>query len=554
MEFITSLLQEGFIYIAACVLLLGILIFVHELGHFLVARWCGVRVEVFSLGFGKKLFKWVRGDTTYCISLIPLGGYVKMFGEQPGEEISASDRAVSFTHKTVWQRIAIVLAGPLMNFFFAVVVFAALSVMGQDARSPILGDIEAESEAYQLGFRSGDLVLEVGGHAVKTFDEISEKMNEGQGQELSFLLQGATGERREVRARIGSKDNPNPLSLDERIGDIPGFGAMAKASLVGILPKSPLGEMGLKTGDRITKVNDQEVRTFYELRDLIAKSDPQSPLELQVERGLEDPKKIEQLSVALAQRTPRDLRGLGLESTDLYLWKVVDGSPAKLAGLQSGDRLVSINGQALQKWEDVLNRVKTYSGDEGLQVEFVREGQAQTLKIVPQVTSQVSAFGTEDKRYTIGIVPMVMSAMPFLTTVRAEGPIDAVRSGFQMTWDWSVVGVLSIVRLIQAEISPKTIGGILSIGQAAGETMKMGFSKFLMMMGIISVHLFVLNLLPVPVLDGGHLVFYIIEVVKGSPLSLKKIEMAQQVGLVLLMGLMVFALFNDVTRIIFGRL
>lgn len=552
MEALTGFVQEGFIYVVACVILLGILVFVHELGHFMVARWCGVRVEVFSLGFGKKIFSWVRGETTYCVSLIPLGGYVKMFGEQPGENIPAEHKAVSFTHKTVWQRIAIVLAGPLMNLFFAILVFAAVAMIGQDARSPQLGDVDSASEAFRLGFRSGDQVIAINGEAVETFEDIADQMDHAIGGRLKFQLRDSAGTERNIEAPITSKPNMNPLSLRETVGEIEGLSANSKSSLIGVLPQSPLAVMGLKSGDRIASLNGKPVSMFRQIDEALKAVDASRPIEIEAERS-DEGGKSEKLSLTYAG-PERNLTALGLEGTDLYLWKVIDGSPAVTAGLKAGDRLVSINGTKLTKWEDVLNTVRSYNGTEGLSIEYTRAGAPSKVQIFPQVTSQVNAYGSEDRRYTIGIMPLVQIAPPLITTLQTANPFKAIASGVEQTKTWSVVGFLSIVRLIQSKISPKTIGGILSIGQAAGETLKLGLSKFLTMMGIISVHLFVLNLLPVPVLDGGHLVFYLIEVVKGSPLSLRKIEVAQQVGLVLLMCLMVFALFNDVTRIIFGRL
>ncbi|MEI7973198.1 MAG: RIP metalloprotease RseP, partial [Bdellovibrio sp.] len=172
MDSITSLLHSGYTTIVPFIILLGILIFVHEMGHFLVAKWCGVRVEVFSLGFGKKILQYKKGDTNYCISLIPLGGYVKMFGDEVGAQLSASEKKFSFSHKSVGQRIAIVLAGPLMNFFFAILVFALVAFRGEDFRKPVLGDISSSSHAYDLGFRSGDEILRVNTAQIKTWDEV----------------------------------------------------------------------------------------------------------------------------------------------------------------------------------------------------------------------------------------------------------------------------------------------------------------------------------------------------------------------------------------------
>lgn len=547
-----SFLQQGAVYVIACVILLGMLIFIHELGHFLVARWCGVRVEVFSLGFGRKIWKKVSGDTTYCISIVPLGGYVKMFGEQPGESIPDSEKAVSFTHKTVWQRIAIVLAGPLMNLFFAVFVFAVVAMIGQEQRAPVLGDIEAGSKAAQAGFRSGDRIVSVDGQTVATFDDVSALMDEAINQKLTFKVKHMDGTEADVSTEIAARANPNPLSLRETVGDIEGFSTLSRSSMVGVPKDSPLWTVGLRTGDRIVGIGDRKISFFRELEGAFQNAG-EAPLSIEVERdGAMAPEK---LAITLAGSAAKSgFSGLRLESPELYLAKVIDGAPAQKAGLESGDRIVAVAGKPVLKWEDVLNAIKGYGGDGGVAIDFVRDGENRKVTLEPQMTVQVTPYGSEDKRFTIGIVPTVEAAMPELTTVRTLNPAKAVAIGAQQSWEFTVITVLSFVRLFENKISPKTVGGLLSIGQAAGETMKMGFGKFLTMMAIISINLFILNLLPVPVLDGGHLVFYTIEAIKGSPLSLKKIEIAQQVGLFLLMGLMVFAMYNDVTRLIFGRM
>lgn len=546
---ILSFFQNSFVYVFACVLLLGILIFIHELGHFLVARWCGVRVETFSLGFGKKIWTRTKGDTTYAISMIPLGGYVKMFGEQPGEEISESDKKFSFTHKTVRQRIAIVLAGPLMNLFFAIVIFTAITMIGTDMRGPVVGDIEASTKAYQMGLRSGDKIVSVNGQSVQVYDDFADIIDQSIGKPAIVVVERA-GQNTTLTLDVSGKPNPNPLSLSEQIGDVEGVSPASRSSMVGVVHGSPLWASGLRTGDRIVAINGQKIRYFRDLQSQMAAAS--GVISADVERNVPGSENPEKFTVTVP--AAGDLAKLGIENTDLYLSKVLDGSPAQNAGLRNGDRMVSLDGKAVAHWEDVLEKIKGYSGQGGIQFAILREGQPQTVKIEPQVTTQMTAFGSEDKRYTIGISPLVEYALPDTVVYRSLNPITALSKGVQQSWEYSVVTLLSFVRLFQNKISPKTVGGLLSIGQAAGETMKMGLTKFMIMMGIISINLFVLNLLPVPILDGGHLVFYTIEAIKGSPLSINKIAIAQQVGMVLLMGLMVFALFNDVTRLIFGRM
>lgn len=552
---ILNFVNQGLSAIVPFVILLGVLIFIHELGHFLVARWCGVRVEVFSLGFGKKILKYKKGDTTYALSIIPLGGYVKMFGEQPGDSITEEDKKFSFTHKTVWQRIAVVLAGPLMNFFFAIAIFFTVAIIGEDAKTPILGDIAPKTAAYEAGFRSGDRLVSVNNKAINTWEDLQKIMSlkEDRALHLDVVVQHqGSKEDSKIAVEAKSEPNPNVLSSYNYVAVIDGLTPMSAGTTVGVPGNSPLYAMGLRTGDTLTAINGQKVTYWRELEPVLAKLSPKETLTLEVMGTREGDKAEKPLTITMAPLESiktYSLQSLGLESSELYLGKVVEASPAAAAGLRTMDRLTSINGVTLTKWEDVLNNIKSFDGKNPVALTVVREGQKVEMKITPKMTTQMTANGTEEKRYTIGIAPVVNIAMPELMVVKTTNPIDALVRGTQRTWDVSVMTVMSFVRLFEAKISPKNIGGVLSIGQAASETYKMGITQFLQMMAIISVNLFILNLLPVPVLDGGHLVFYIIEVVKGAPLSLRKMEVAQQVGMALLMSLMIFALFNDFTRL-----
>lgn len=263
MNIILHYLNLGFSFVIPFVILLGILIFVHELGHFLVARWCGVRVEVFSLGFGKKILKYKKGDTTYALSMIPLGGYVKMFGEQPGDHIKEDEKTVSFTHKNVWQRIAIVLAGPMMNFLFAIVLFFAVAMIGESARKPVVGDIPQDSLAYRSGFRSGDTLLKINGDiAVRSWEDLQKFLSLKESHDVNFTLdvKRADGNRVEtLNVTAAAKPNPNILSRFDYIAEVDGLSPYAKGTTVGVPVASPLYTLGLRTGDMITSVNGQPV-------------------------------------------------------------------------------------------------------------------------------------------------------------------------------------------------------------------------------------------------------------------------------------------------------
>ena len=550
MDTIFGYLNSGLSAIIPFTVLLGLLIFVHEMGHFLVAKFFGVRVEVFSLGFGKKLFQFKRGDTVYCLSMIPLGGYVKMYGDDINADIPESEKRYSFTHKPVSQRIAVVLAGPLMNFFFAILIFLIVALMGEQVKAPVVGDIAAESVAYQSGFRSGDKILKAGGQEIATWDEFVQILTKGHGQSLTVDIQRANSD--QTAAIVTNPvlvPNPSILSLQESIGEIPGLNTNAKASVVGVRKNSLADKAGLKTGDVIKAVAGVPVKYLRELDNLFVSLQGQ-PIEIEIERyeNLEDPTpETQKITVGKAQFA--SINSIGIESSELFLAKIIPESPAQIAGLKAGDRISKVNDMVPAVWEDVLNTVKSYKGEGVIAIQVEREGKFENFEITPKMTEHMNSQGGEEKRFTVGIIPWAVPASPEITTLKMAGFGAALGRGFDRTIEISVMTVLSFWRLIENKISPKNIGGVISIGQAASETYKMGISQFLQMMAVISINLFILNLLPIPVLDGGHLLFYTIEAIRGTPVSMKKMEIAQQIGLVALMSLMVFSLFNDVTRV-----
>lgn len=544
-------LHSGLSAIIPFVILLGLLIFVHELGHFLVAKFWGVRVETFSLGFGKKIFKYKKGDTTYCLSLIPLGGYVKMFGDELNAQIADADKSASFTHKPVGQRISVVLAGPLMNYFFAILIFFIVALLGEQMKAPVVGDVAAQSPAYEMGFRSGDHVVKAGGQSIQTWDQFVRMMTENHSQTLQVEVQREGSDKVEsIQATPILVVNPNVLSTDEKVGDIEGLAMTSKASLVGVRAESIASKAGLQTGDLIKSVGGRPVKYFRELDNLMVSQQGEA-IALEIERfDSVDTNKSQTLKIEIPASSFASIHSIGIEASELYLAKIVEGSPAQAAGMKAGDKIVSVNQTSPQRWEEILEAVKSYQGENPISFEVERGGAISKIEITPRITSQMTSQGGEEKRFTVGIVPWAFPAAPEMALIKADGIGAALVRGFEKTNEITKMTVVSFVRLIQAKISPKNIGGVISIGQAASETFKLGISQFLQMMAVISVNLFILNLLPVPVLDGGHLLFYLIEAVKGAPVSMRKMEIAQQIGLVVLMSLMVFALFNDFSRIL----
>jgi len=573
MDSIINSLQGTLVNIVPVVVLLGLLIFVHELGHFLVAKYYKVRVEVFSLGFGPKLFKFKRGDTVYAISAIPLGGYVKMFGDDPTADVGTDQKQFAFTHKPVGQRIAVVLAGPLMNLFFAIALFAGVAGLGEQALAPKLGDIDQDTAAYAAGFRSGDTVLSVGtapgtNVAVKTFDEFQHAIEANADKSLSVEVARAEDPNKHEAVQVTPRlaPNKNVLSWARQVGEVDGISASSRASVVGVRdPQSAAAKAGLKTGDIIQSINGAKISRWRELIEQLAKNNS-GTLELEAERGLLDEKppanpQTQKVSLAIpeavkGQAPDKILAALGIEFPELFLANVEKGSPAETAGLKRGDRLIAIDEQPVQNFDQVVSTIRAFGQKEkdaktaSLAMTVQRDGQEMKVMVAPNMKERMNPhMGKEERRYEVGIRPLIVEAPPASIDLQFSNPVAALERGLSQTWKWTNLTILSFWRLIQNEVSPKNIGGLISIGQMAKRSWQVGPAQFLNVMAIISINLFILNLLPVPVLDGGHLVFYSIEALRGAPLSMRKMEIAQQVGLVLLLGLMVFALFNDVSRL-----
>ena len=548
MDFIFGLLSSGANVVIPFVVLLGLLVFVHELGHFLVAVWCGVRVEVFSLGFGPKILSFRRGPTEYCVSAFPLGGYVKMFGDDPtsSDELSEEERKVAFTHKALWQRVAVVLAGPLMNFFFAALVFLVIGVYGEDKIIPQVGDVPTTSAAYEAGLRSGDTVTAVNGTSVTTYEEFQSVLNKYIGKKATLDIERTNESPITLEIEPIAAPNPNMLSFDKEIASLEGLSPLSKAAIVGVSdPKSLAGQAGFQTKDVVTSINGTPIKFFRQIESslfsLMGKT-----ANVTVKRN----DKEETLTLAIP--TFSALSELGLFSGDLFVREAPESGPAGQAGIKAGDRITHINNQILIDWNHLTDVMKGYKkGDPPLKINLIREGETLAYDMTPKLITEMShTTGQEVDRFIIGIGTTLFSEFPSTTKIRYSGMNDYLIKPFEKTYEFTIMMIYSIYKIITNDISVKNIGGVISIGQAASQTFNIGLVAFLHMMALVSINLFILNLLPVPVLDGGHLLFYFIEFVQGKPLSVKRMFLAQQIGVFLLLSLMVFSIFNDVTRLL----
>jgi regulator of sigma E protease len=448
--------------VVAFIVALGLLIVVHEYGHYLIARLCGVKVLRFSVGFGRALVIWRRGpdQTEWVVAAIPFGGYVKMLDEREGP-VEPREAARAFNRQSVWRRLAIVVAGPVANFLFAIAVYAGLFMYGLPEARPVLGAPPPESVAAAAGLRVGDTVRAVEGEAITTW------------QELRWRVLQSALQRAPLRLEV----------LDDK-------GHLRDAVL--------------------------DLRSF-----------PADDVESDA---------LERVGLRL-YRPP----------LEPVLGQVVPGGAAERAGLAPGDRVLLADGRPVRSWEELVGAVQARP-DMPLSLKIERGGTTQTLEVVP---ASVSAGQKRIGR--IGAAPQVPAAHAEKMLIRVQhGLAESVWKGMLKTGDIAVFSLKMLGKMLLGEVSWKHLSGPVTIADFAGQSAQMGWVSYLTFLALISISLGVLNLLPIPLLDGGHLMYYAIEIVKGTPVSERAMELGQRVGLALLLVMMAFAFYNDLNRLLTG--
>jgi len=449
-------------YLAAFAVVLGVLIVVHEYGHYAVARLCGVKVLRFSIGFGRVLWqkRLGRDGTEWAISVFPLGGYVKMLDEREGE-VAPEEAHRAFNRQSVGRRSLIVAAGPAANFLLAIVLYWGIFMYGSNELLPILGAPQAGSPAAMAAIANGEQVRSVDGQAVATWNDLR-----------WVLLQKAV-----------NQESAALEVINER-GEI----AVRRLFL------AAAGEQGWE-GDALERLGISFFR-------------PQVPA---------------------------------------IIGRLVEGGAAARSGLRAGDRVLALDGRPIALWHELVLHIRDAAG-KPVQVEFERGGQRLSIEVMPET---VSERGRKVGKIGVAVAETEEIRREVRTFVR-YGFFAAGHKALVETWDKSVFSLVMLGKMLTGDVSWKNLSGPVTIADYAGQSARLGLDYYVKFMALVSISLGVLNLLPIPVLDGGHLMYHMIEVVRRRPLSERAMGIAQQIGISLLFALMAFAFFNDLNRLFSG--
>ncbi len=538
---------------ALFILLLASLIFVHELGHFLVAKLFKVKVLRFSLGFGPKLLGFRWGETEYCLCALPLGGYVKMAGDEPGEVAPEEDQGRTFLDQAPWKRAAIAFAGPGMSLLFPVLVYAVAFYFKATDYSSLLGMVLPGRPAYAAGLRPGDRIVEVDGTPVRYFVELQEKISPKWNQKVSIVYE-RMGQRSTVVVVPDKSAEENALETEVR--GLIGVSQGRHAPVVSIADAtSPAARAGLQTFDKVVKVGDTEVETYPQLAELLAKAT--GPVELTAVRDVTEGGAAGRLSsyrIIRATVLPESRDGkpyFGIDTTDRFVYSVRRDSPAGEAGLARGDRLLSLNGQPLEGWA-ALERATDTDPNKPLALVWEHQGQRVEKSVQLRRIEQTDENGNKYSNWLFGADPDFRHSslvdgerIPVQITVA-----EAIRRSFLVVPEQVRQTGLGIYKLLTGRISSRNIGGLLMMYDVASRSVDMGWEYFLRILGFLSINLGLMNLLPIPVLDGFHILSSAFEGIRRRPLSLKTRAIANYIGLVLLVTLMLYAFHNDILRIL----
>lgn len=449
--------------IASFVVALGLLITFHEFGHYLVARWNGVKVLRFSIGFGQPIFRkrWGKDQTEWVVAAIPLGGYVKMLDETEGK-VDPSELSRAFNRQPVKRRFAIVAAGPIANFLLAIVLYWLLFILGVNGMKPVLGPVEPATPAAFASFQTGETIVSIEDESVKSWQDARWTLLRHAIDKSPAIRVETVDQHGQVNWRTLDLSRIHPDEIDENF-----------LATVGLNPYQPV------------------------IEPIIA--------------------------------------------------EVFPGSAGHQAALQAGDEILAVDDIEIVNWIELVHVIRD-SPEKTLKMDILRNNRVVTINVTPEAASERGM-----KIGKIGVAPEVNQAEFEALLVTVTYPAgQAVIKAMEKTWETTVLTLQMLSKMVTGDVSWKNVSGPISIADYAGQSAQMGLVSYLAFLALISVSLGVLNLLPIPVLDGGHLMYYIIEIIKGEPLSEKAMLIGQKIGLAMLFTLMTFAIYNDIDRLITG--
>jgi regulator of sigma E protease len=549
------------------VLLVSSLIFIHESGHFAFAKIFGVKVLTFSIGFGPRAVR-IRGkETEYCVGLFPFGGFVKMLEESKrAEPILPEERGRTFESQALWKRVVIVLAGPAMNLLFPIALYTSVFLEDAQFLPPVVGVVEAGKPADGK-LEPGDRITRVDGDAVTTFPEVQHVVSRRAGKPVTL---GVVRDGKDVDVTLTPADETEVRELDivEHTGRI-GIDPRFPAAVIGVARRDAPAAVGLRTFDLVTAVNGSRVETFEDLVDVLARNRGDLVVvsylrPVDVPRALGGLCELAVLEPGAATLTPlpRDpgavpptdararasdvVERTGIESADMYVAFVPQASSEWRAGLRPGDRITLLDGAPQRLWRTMENELVA-GADRMHELQWTRDGAPVRGFFQLRKEQWDDPFGQHYERYVFRTDHWVPTA-PDRLVPNPHPLLYAVRRGVEETL--SVVKFISvgILRLVEGRVSLANVSGPITMYDIAGQAGARGVAYFVWAMALISVNLGLINLLPIPVLDGGHLLFFLFEAARRRPLPLRIREVASLVGMVMLVLLMLVAFKNDVER------
>jgi regulator of sigma E protease len=536
--------------IGAFILVVGGLVFVHELGHFIVAKLMGVKVLRFSIGFGPRLLWWTHGETEYRISALPLGGYVKMAGDVPGEDPAPEDRGRGFYEQRPWKRLVIGIAGPGANFLFPILLFSAvwMAQNGASVTAAAVGAVVPGSAAERAGLRPGDRIVSVAApgepaREMRAWLDLSRAISSHPGQSLTVVVK-RDGGRETLTVVPATEARFNGVEIDQRgvIGITPTWPAPVVA------PSAPGAAGPLAPFDEVTKVDGVAVAHFGEIRRAFDAAACR-PVDLEVRRGDGDARATLPLTgvPTCAGGAPSVVPVQ--KELSAVVGRVEEGSPAAAAGLVRGDVITAVNGRPVRTFGDLDALEGTLKAGDAIELALAG---GRVVRFVPEAQSvKDRSTGEKVEQFVLGFggaAPWRGGGLEVATATWDRSPGEILAAAVGETWNMTRLTALGIGKMLTGQISHRQVGGIITLFDQSAEAAAAGLGTLLFWMALVSVNLGLLNLLPIPVLDGGHVVAALVEQATRRPLSLRVREVATYVGLVLLGLLMILALRNDIVR------